>query len=409
MLARSFLPAILCFSLSANAQEFKYDKVLFKTINPEDLCASLEKNNGYLLLDVRSPGEHYDTSQFTGLNIGHLKGAKNINVRELGSRLSEISAYKNQPVYVYCSHSQRSRRASKMLVDSGFTNVYNINGGLTSFYYTNAREKGCLQSMIETNEKYKLISAIDLCNKLSAGAKNLFLLDVRTDSAFRHISSDEQDNSYGYIKTAVNIPYADIDKRITEIPTNKSIIIMALDGADGAKAAKLLTGKGYTDVSYLVEGIDRLLSTDPKELSCKKDWYISPVPFYIMSIKEFGRFATASKDAVLLDIRTTDEFTNKHKDSYRNVGHLKNAVNVPVTEINNRITDLEKYKDKDIIIYGFGGSREAYEAAKTLTANGFKKLTVLSDGLFGVRWTANNIAGQDYLKAFVTDVPESNR
>ena len=287
MLLKSLLCSILFVSISlfATAQEFKYDKVLFKTISPDDLCEALEKSKGYLLLDVRSSGEACDTSQYTGLNIGHLKGSVNINVRELGNRLSEIISYKDQPVFVYCSHSQRSRRASKMLADSGFTKVYNINGGLTSFYYTNAREKGCLQSLIETKEKYNLISAIDLCNKLVANEKNIFLLDVRTDSAFRHISSDEQDNSYGYIKNSVNIAYADLERRLAEIPKGKEIVIIDLDGSEASKAAFLLAGKGYNKVFYLIEGIDRLLSTDRKELNCMNDLYVSPVTYHIMSTK----------------------------------------------------------------------------------------------------------------------------
>ena len=49
-------------SLAASAQ-YKNDNVAFKTIDPSDLCATLEKNKGYILLDVRSKGEHYDTSQ----------------------------------------------------------------------------------------------------------------------------------------------------------------------------------------------------------------------------------------------------------------------------------------------------------------------------------------------------------
>ena len=63
-----------------------------------------------------------------GMNIGRLKNAKNIDVRQFGSRLSELQDFKNRPVFVYCSHSQRSRRASKMLADSGFTRVSILMG-----------------------------------------------------------------------------------------------------------------------------------------------------------------------------------------------------------------------------------------------------------------------------------------
>src|SRR6185436_18121795 len=104
-----FTAIFLLIAVSAIAQ-YKNDNVLYKTVDPDDLCAALQKNSGYLLLDVRTAGENCDTSSM-GLNIGHLNGAKNIEVGELGTRLSEIKDYKDQPVFVYCSHSQRSRRA----------------------------------------------------------------------------------------------------------------------------------------------------------------------------------------------------------------------------------------------------------------------------------------------------------
>src|SRR5258705_13962998 len=113
MLHKFCLPLFLLITMSAKSQ-FKNDNVLYKTVDPTDLCATLEKNKGYLLLDVRSPGEHFDTSTFSALNIGHLKGAINISINELDKRLAELQAYKDQPVFVYCSHSQRSRRASKL-------------------------------------------------------------------------------------------------------------------------------------------------------------------------------------------------------------------------------------------------------------------------------------------------------
>lgn len=406
MLSKSLFYAFLFISFSVTAQ-YKNDNVLYKTINPDELCGTLEKNSGYLLLDVRSPGEFSDTSQYSGLNIGHLRSAKNINVRELGNRLTEISSYKNQPVFVYCSHSQRSRRASKMLADSGFTNIFNINGGMTSLYYTNASQKGCLQGLLETNNKYRIISAIDLCNKL-AGKNDVYVLDVRSDSAFRHISTDVQDNAYGYIKGSFHIPLDQLSVKLKEIPKDKDIVVVDLGGIDASKAALLLKEKGFERVSFLIEGIDRLLDTDEAELACKKDWYISPVPYHIMSTKEFGRFTKANTGYLLLDVRDTASFANRHKDSFRNVGRLKNAVNIPSSEINARLNELARYKDKQIIIYGFGGDHECYNTANLLTQNGFTKLNILTNGLFDVRWTAANIKGQAYLKELVTDVPEIN-
>jgi rhodanese-related sulfurtransferase len=337
-----------------------------------------------------------------------LNGAKNIDVRELGSRLSEIKNYKDQPVFVYCSHSQRSRRASKMLADSGFTKIYNINGGMTAIYYTNAREKDCLQSLVETNNKYAIISATELCSKLSVKNNNVFLLDVRNDSAFRHISNDAKFNAYGTMRNAVNIPLADLETRLSGVPKDKDIVVLDLFSSDAQKAASLLKAKGFANVSVLIEGISRWLSMDEMDVPCKNKFYSSPVSYKIMGTTEFGRFAQTNKDYLLLDIRTTDEFANKHKDSWRNIGHLKNAVNIPAGNINNRIAELQAYKNKDIVIYGFSGDTESFAAANNLSQLGFKKIIVLNNGLFNIRWTAANHKGQEYLRDMVTDVPEIN-
>jgi rhodanese-related sulfurtransferase len=406
MIQKLFPAAFLLFAFSATAQ-YKNDNVLYKTVDPADLCATLQKNSGYLLLDVRTPGENCDTSSF-GLNIGHLNGAKNIEVMELGSRLSEIKNYKDQPVFVYCSHSQRSRRASKMLADSGFTKVYNINGGMTAIYYTNEREKDCLQSLVETNNKYATISAIDLCNKLSVKNNDVYILDTRPDSAFRHISTNAKFNAYGSLRNAVNIPFAGLETKLSTIPKDKDIVIVDLFGSDAQKTASLLKAKGFDNVSVLIEGISRWLSMDEMDVPCKNQWYVSPVKYKIMGTTEFGRFTQNNKDYLLLDIRTSDEFANKFKDYWRNIGHLKNAINIPVTEINNRKTELEPYRNKEIVVYGFSGDSESFAAANTLFQMGFKKIIVLNSGLFNIRWTAANHKGQDYLKSLVTDVPEIN-
>ena len=73
------------------------------------------------------------------------------------------------------------------------------------------------------------------------------------------------------------------------------------------------------------------------------------------------------------------------------------------------MAEIENYKNKEVLIYAFSGSPEVYKVAKTLKEKGFKKINILANGLFDVRWTAGNIKGQEYLKDFVTEVPEMNR
>ena len=401
-----YLASFLFFAQQAIAQ-YKNDNVLFKTVDPAELCEALGKNSNYLILDVRSKGEHYDTSAFASLNIGRLKGAKNISVQELGTRISEINQDKSRPVFVYCSHSQRSRRASKMLADSGFTNVYNINGGMTALYYTRATQQPCLDKMVETGNPYKIISATELCEMISKDKKP-FILDVRTDSAWQHISRDAKENSYGHIKNAEHISLGSLPTRLADIPRNRELIITDLFGDQASKAALVLQKEGFNDISVLIEGVDRMLLTDKKEIPCKEKIYEPAVPFKLLNGSEFARFIEKEPSMLIIDLRSADEFANKHKDAFRNIGHIKNAINIPSSNIKDRLSELQDKKDQEILLYGFSGSPDVFAAAQHLQEQGFRKLTVLMGGIFNLRWIAANRKGMFHLMNLVTDVPESN-
>ena len=407
MLSKLCLPVILLLAVSANSQ-FKNDNVLYKTVDPADLCTELEKNKGYILLDVRSKGEHDDTSQSPSYNLGHLKGAINIDIRELGKRLSEIQGYKDKPVFVYCSHSQRSRRAGKMLADSGFTNIYNINGGMTAIHYRESTDDyDCAASLVETKNKYDIISANGLCALMRMHSMP-FILDVRSDSAFKHISRDAKENAFGTIRRAVNIPLSELPGKLSFVPKYSRIVITDMYGDEAAKAAVLLTQNDYPSVYVLIEGIDRILYTDSRDMDSRcKNWYISPVAYKMFNATEFGRYAAENNNYILVDIRSKDEFENKHKDSWRNIGHIKNAVHIPADVINSRLSELDK--NKEVVIYGFGTGTEVYATADLLQKSGFSKVRLLVGGIFNLRWSAGNVKGQSHLKDMVVDVPEMNR
>ena len=407
MLSKFCLPLILAITLSASGQ-YKNDNVFYRTVDPADLCATLEKNKGYILLDVRSPGEYADTSDSPSYNLGHFKGARNIEVRDLGKRLSELQDYKNKAVFVYCSHSQRSRRASKMLADSGFSKVFNINGGMTAIHYTDARDKGCLQSLVETANSYEIISANELCKKQRIKDKKVFVLDVRPDSAFRHISRETKENAMGVIRGSVNIPLADLAGRLTEVTKGRAeIVVTDIYGDEAAKAAVLLKQHGYRKVSILIEGVDRILNTDVRNLPCRNELYVSPLAYQTITVSEFGRYAKENNHYTLLDVRPAEEFTNKHKDYWRNIGHIKGAINLPVADISNRYSELDK--NNDILIYAFGSGKDPFEAANFLQKLGYKKLKVIYGGVFNMRWAAGNVKGRSYLKDMVVDIPEINQ
>lgn len=73
------------------------------------------------LIDVRTPEE---------FSQGHLKGAINLNINSVDFK-NRVSGFdKNKPVLVYCLSGGRSASASAFLVDNGFKEVYNLQGGI---------------------------------------------------------------------------------------------------------------------------------------------------------------------------------------------------------------------------------------------------------------------------------------
>jgi len=78
-----------------------------------------------LILDVRTPKEY---------NRAHLEGAVLIPVQTLQKRLSEIAAHKDDPILIYCATGNRSTVASKILIDRGFSRIFNLRYGIADWY-----------------------------------------------------------------------------------------------------------------------------------------------------------------------------------------------------------------------------------------------------------------------------------
>jgi rhodanese-related sulfurtransferase len=79
------------------------------------------------ILDVRAPDEYAS---------GHIKNStllavQDIPAQELDIKLKEIS--KDRKILVYCRSGRRSVLASTILVDNGFSQVYNMKGGITEW------------------------------------------------------------------------------------------------------------------------------------------------------------------------------------------------------------------------------------------------------------------------------------
>jgi phage shock protein E len=76
------------------------------------------------------------------------------------------------------------------------------------------------------------------------------------------------------------------------------------------------------------------------------------------------RARAADDSFVIVDVRTPAEFAQ---------GHVPGAINIPVDQVANRLSELATAKDKDVVLYCRSGKR-AGQAAEVLKSNGFNKL-----------------------------------
>lgn len=83
--------------------------------------------------------------------------------------------------------------------------------------------------------------------------------------------------------------------------------------------------------------------------------------------------------SVFLDVRDENEYK---------AGHLLNARSMPVNKLAERIHEIEKYKEKDLVIYCDNGMRTSRAVSK-LKKSGFTQLHTLAGGL--VAWEKANL------------------
>lgn len=76
---------------------------------------------GAILIDVRSKQEYQE---------GHLSGAINIPEYEIMRRVEKEIPKKNQLIIIYCQYGGRSRNVYRIMKRFGYTNLYNLYGGL---------------------------------------------------------------------------------------------------------------------------------------------------------------------------------------------------------------------------------------------------------------------------------------
>ncbi len=93
-----------------------------KQLSATDLKKRLAQGEDLLLLDVREPYEF----QYASI-IGSLL----IPLQHIPQRLGELN--RDRDIVVVCHHGMRSQQAAQYLVQTGFTRVANLMGGIDAW------------------------------------------------------------------------------------------------------------------------------------------------------------------------------------------------------------------------------------------------------------------------------------
>ncbi|MBL7691000.1 MAG: rhodanese-like domain-containing protein [Flavipsychrobacter sp.] len=91
------------------------------TVSAEDFQKKMSSLKDVQLVDVRTPEEYRE---------GHIKNSLNINVQGSSFEAEVAKLDKKRPVMVYCRSGGRSASAQRMLIDMGFAEVINLDGGI---------------------------------------------------------------------------------------------------------------------------------------------------------------------------------------------------------------------------------------------------------------------------------------
>ena len=96
----------------------------FTNVSTEYLNAAIKGGGNFVILDVRTPGEVAE---------GYIENAVNMDINNANFKTQAAELDKSETVYVYCRSGMRSQTASKVLIEMGFKDVRNVEGGYLSW------------------------------------------------------------------------------------------------------------------------------------------------------------------------------------------------------------------------------------------------------------------------------------
>ncbi len=118
-------------------------------LSPAEAVTLINRSNAFVL-DVR------DEAEFAN---GHIADATHIPLADLEARIGELKKYQNKTILVNCQKGMRSAKACDILRKAEFTQVNNLQGGLSAWLeaklpvVTKAASKKSAVSKAASNKK----------------------------------------------------------------------------------------------------------------------------------------------------------------------------------------------------------------------------------------------------------------
>ncbi len=282
------------------------------------LTALGPEKGSYLLIDARSPQKYKE---------GHLPYAVSMPFERFEKYKDKtLPKEKDKLIIFYCYDMtcQLCPAAAHKTEELGYTKVKIFHAGMTGWEKSGnlvVSEPAYLKDLIEKDIAH-------------------ILIDLR----------DSHEAQKEFIAGAVSIPMKDLAASKGKFPPDLSapVILYSSDGSE--EAFKIVRGWGYEETSALRGGLAAWKQAGGQVATGKLDTVISYVPKPRpgeVSIEEFKELVkNGAKDKVILDVRDVEETAN---------GMLKGAINVPTSQIKDRLSEIPK--DKEIIVHCATGIR----------------------------------------------------
>ncbi len=97
-----------------------------KHLEPKEFLAMKDAKD-VIILDVRSNYEHL---------LGKFKNAITLNIenfRDFPDKINQLAKYKDKKIVTYCTGGIKCEKASALLLHEGFTEVYQLHGGIIKY------------------------------------------------------------------------------------------------------------------------------------------------------------------------------------------------------------------------------------------------------------------------------------